>query len=69
MLIQCPWCKLFVWIEDIGCGIFSHAVMKNTMKQIITSKEQCEYLKYNDLIFGCGCQFRLIGNEVVKSYV
>ena len=71
MLIQCPSCDMYVLIEEIGCGIFRHAVMKNTMKQInsFTSKEHCEYLKNNDFIFGCGYQFRIIGPEVVKSFV
>ena len=71
MLIQCPWCNMFVWIEDVGCGIVSHAVMKDTMKQLnsFTSKEQCNYLKNNDFIFGCGGQFRIIGPKVVKSFV
>ena len=70
MLIQCPHCQQFVLIEDIGCGIFFHAVMKD-MKQLnsLTSKEQGDYLKYNDLIFGCAGQFRIIGPEVVKSFV
>jgi hypothetical protein len=41
------------------------------MKQLnsLTSKEQGDYLKYNDLIFGCAGQFRIIGPEVVKSFV
>ena len=71
MIVTCPWCSEFVLIEDIGCGIFSHSVMKDTMKQLnsLTSKEQCDYLKYNDLIFGCAGQFRIIGREVVKSFV
>lgn len=71
MLIQCPHCQQFVLIEDIGCGIFSHSVMKDTMKQLnsLASKEYCDYLKYNDLLFGCAGQFRIIGTEVVKSFV
>jgi len=71
MIVTCPHCHEFVLIEDIGCGIFSHAVLKNTMKQLnsLSSKEYGNYLKYNDLIFGCAGQFRIIGHEVVKSSV
>jgi hypothetical protein len=45
--------------------------MKDTMKQLnsLASKEYCDYLKYNDLLFGCAGQFRIIGTEVVKSFV
>jgi hypothetical protein len=46
--------------------------MKDTYEQISShaSKEECEYLKNNDLIFGCGRPFRLIGDEIVKcSYI
>ena len=71
MIVTCPHCYEFVLIEELGCGIFSHAVIKNTMKQLnsLASKEQCDYLKYNDLIFGCAGQFRIIGPEIVKSSV
>jgi hypothetical protein len=46
--------------------------MKDTYEQISShaSKETCDYLKNNNLIFGCGAAFRFIGDEIVKcSYI
>ena len=71
-VIICPHCNEYVLIQELGCGIFRHGIMKDTFEQISShaSKEECEYLKNNDLIFGCGRPFRLIGHEVVKcSYI
>jgi len=70
-LIICPHCSEYILIQELGCGIFRHGIMKDTMKQLhsLTSKEECNYLRYNDLIFGCGGQFRIIGPDVVKSFV
>ena len=71
-VIICPHCNECVLIQELNCGIFRHGIIKDTYEQISphASKEECEYLKNNDLIFGCGRPFRLIGLEVVKcSYI
>ena len=71
-MIQCPHCEQYILIEELNCGIFRCGIMKDTFQQIAShaSKEECDYLKYNDLIYGCGKPFRIIGDEIVKcSYI
>ena len=71
-VIICPHCNEYVLIQELGCGIFRHGIMKDTFEQIPShaSKETCDYLKNNDLIFGCSKPFRIIGDEIVKcSYI
>ena len=63
MLIQCPWCNMYVWIEDIQCGIFRHGYDKD-FKPIYphASQVECELKTF----YGCGKPFRIIGSDVVK---
>jgi hypothetical protein len=71
-MIQCPHCEQYILIEELNCGVFRCGIMKDTFQQIAShaSKEECDYLKYNDLIYGCGRAFRIIGKEIVKcSYI
>lgn len=71
-VIICPNCNEYVLIQELNCGIFRHGILKDTYEQISShaSKEECNYLKNNDLIFGCGRPFRIIGDDVVKcSYI
>jgi DNA-directed RNA polymerase subunit RPC12/RpoP len=71
-VIQCPHCSQYIIIESLGCGIFRCGIMKETFKQIPShsSKEYCDHLKNNDLIYGCGKSFRIIADEIVKcSYI
>jgi hypothetical protein len=28
-MILCPWCEQYIIIEELNCGIFRHAIMKN----------------------------------------
>ena len=60
-IICCPSCKEFIIIEKLNCGIFRHGILKSDGSQINphASKEECIYLKNNDLIIGCGSPFKI----------
>jgi len=63
MIITCPWCHEFVFIEELGCGIFRHGYDKD-MNPIYphASQVECELKTF----YGCGKPFRIIADEVVK---
>jgi hypothetical protein len=67
--IICPHCQEPVLIEQINCSIFRHGVMKHSMKQMNphASKNECDYLFSNSLIFGCGKPFKIIkdGEKII----
>ena len=62
MIITCPHCNEYIDIEQINCGIFRHGIYKNNGKQIKphSSKEICDELVKNNLIYGCGKPFQII---------
>jgi hypothetical protein len=64
-IIICPNCNEYVIIEKINCGIFRHATLKENGKQIEphSSKQICENLLNNNLIYGCGKPFQIINNN------
>jgi hypothetical protein len=66
MLINCPHCGQMIEILEINCMIFRCGIMKQTFEQINphSSKETCDYLKQNDLIFGCGKPFQFNGKLI-----
>ena len=63
IVVACPHCGDLVVIErkDINCRIFRHGVHKKTGKCMNphASKEECERLHKQGLIYGCGKPFRL----------
>ena len=63
-IIICPHCNNYIIIEKINCGIFRHGIYKNNGKQIKphSSKEICDELVKNNLIYGCGKPFQIIKN-------
>lgn len=60
----CPHCNNFVIVntKDINCGIFRHAVYIKDMKPINPheTKENCDELVKNNLVYGCGKPFKII---------
>ena len=66
ILVECPHCNLLIFIfkKEYNCKIFRHGVYKNNLKQISAhmSKENCDKLKAEDKIFGCGKPFKLTTN-------
>ena len=61
-IIICPHCNNYIIIKELNCGIFRHGIYKNTGKQINphASKETCDELVKEDLIYGCGKPFQII---------
>lgn len=58
-IVTCPHCKEYVEILELNCRIFRHGIYKNNNQQMNphASKEECEYLIDNNLIYGCGKPF------------
>lgn len=64
-VVICPHCKESIIIEEINCAIFRHAVLKINNLQINphSSKDICNALIENKLIYGCGKPFQLIKKD------
>jgi hypothetical protein len=64
IIIQCPHCKDYiqVFIKEFNCKIFRHGIFKDSLKQIDPhlKKVECDRLKNENLIYGCGKPFELI---------
>jgi hypothetical protein len=62
-ICYCPYpdCNIGVEIIEINCAIFRCGIYKNNGTQINPhlSKEECDKLKKNDKIWGCGRPFQL----------
>ena len=71
IIIQCPHCKEYIQIlkKEFNCKIFRHGILKSNLKQInpYLKREDCDRLKNEDLIYGCGKPFQLI--ELNGSYI
>jgi hypothetical protein len=61
-IVTCPHCNDQTIIEKLNCGIFRHGSYKLSGKQIDphTSKEVCDDLINNNLIYGCGKPFKIV---------
>ena len=66
--MNCPHCNISIIIEEVNCAIFRCGIYKNTFLQIDPHlpKEECDLLKSNDLIYGCGKPFQLNNNQLIK---
>lgn len=64
---KCPHCSgnIVVNPNDLNCCIFRHAVRKDTLEPINphASKEECDYLLSQKIIYGCAKPFRIINNK------
>ena len=71
ILVECPHCALYilVFLKEFNCKIFRHGVLKSDNTQIDPhlSKNKCDQLVINDLIFGCGKPYKLV--EKNKKWV
>jgi len=61
-------CRLLITVKKnmINCKIFRHGVYKENLEQINphTKEEECQRLKQEDLIYGCGKPFYFDGNKL-----
>ena len=65
--MRCPHCAIEIWIQAINCGIFRCGVYKQDYLQIDPhlSRVECERLKKENLIYGCGQPFQWFNGELI----
>ena len=67
IVTECPHCgdTILIDTKDINCRIFRHAVYKHNTQPIDphASKDKCESLKRDSLIWGCAGPFRLVNKN------
>lgn len=61
-ILYCPHCKSPFLMEKLNCGIFRHGIYKENGKQLDphSSKELCDTVIKNNLIYGCGKPFQIV---------
>ena len=66
-IIQCPHCHDLVYVheKELNCRIFRHGAYKHTLAPIPphASKQECDRLVQQNLIYGCGKPFELVNND------
>ena len=66
-IFSCPHCKQTISVEDdqLNCRIFRCGIYKTSFEQINPhlDKKSCDFLKSQDLIYGCGKPFQLFGQK------
>lgn len=69
-ICQCPYpdCNIAIEIIEINCSIFRCGIYKDNGNQIDPHlpKEECDKLKRNDKIWGCGRPFKLVNRTLVR---
>ena len=61
IIIQCPHCDLYIYIEKLNCHIFRHGTFISNGEQIPphSSENDCNIFKNNKLIWGCSKPFKI----------
>ncbi len=61
LLVHCPHCQQLIEILAINCAIFRCGIYRQTGEQLPPhlSKEECDRVAEQQLIFGCGKPFRV----------
>ncbi len=67
MNINCPHCNGEIIIIELNCKIFRHACFKDG-KQLNphASKEECDRVINEGLVYGCAKPFQIINGKAVK---
>ena len=65
IVVICPHCQDSILIEKLNCCIFRHGTLKADGQQMQPhlSKEMCDALFSNNLIYGCGKPFQIVRND------
>jgi hypothetical protein len=65
LILKCPHCEDFVLIDKLNCGIFRHGIIIHSGNQMNPheTKENCDKLKNQNLIYGCGKPFKIVLNH------
>lgn len=69
LIVACPHCHGTVEIVELNCRIFRHGVLKASGQQMSphASREECERLAEQQLIFGCGKPFQIDADNSVHA--
>ena len=72
-IVFCPYldCNISIEIVEINCTIFRCGIYKKNGRQIDPHlpKDQCEQLKKEDKIWGCGRPFQLINTNGMYNVI
>ena len=62
LVVTCPHCQCYIFIEKLNCRIFRHGVFKLSGQQIPPhlDKVECDKLISEQRIYGCGKPFKII---------
>jgi hypothetical protein len=67
---HCPYsdCNIAIEVAEINCAIFRCGIYKHSGKQIDPhlSKEECDRIKKEDKIWGCGRPFKLVNGKLIE---
>jgi len=68
MNLECPHCGTHIQIIEANCGIFRCGIYKSSGKQLNphASKEVCDQVFKEGLIYGCGKPFQLVEGQIIK---
>ena len=67
LFLNCPYCGGMLEILEVNCGIFRHAFFKDgTQLDPHASKEECERVIRENLVYGCAKPFKIIDGIAVK---
>jgi len=72
LIVQCPHCQDFIWIEQLNCRIFRHASFKSGEPIPPHSTEpECEAYLKSGKVFGCAKPFQILedGTVVKCDYI
>ena len=68
-IYQCPYsdCNIAIEIIEINCAIFRCGIYKNGQQiEPHLPKEECDKLKRDNKIWGCGRPFKLVNGILVR---
>ena len=70
VVVTCPHCGGMVEILAKNCNIFRHAILKSTGTQVDphTPKAECDRLRQEGLVWGCGKPFSLTGDSATAVH-
>lgn len=72
-LFDCPHCNLSIQVQknEVNCEIFRHGIIKKSGLQVNphASKEHCDRLTQEGLVYGCCKPFRLVYDNNIIKYV
>jgi len=68
LVIQCPHCLEYIFIDQLNCCIFRHGIFISNGQQIPphSSKQDCDYFVKNKMVYGCANPFKIIDDKAYK---